>query len=550
MSNHVFTLALVALAGLVLLLVLSDTKNVFGSEKSVVIWDTQHLNKDLNESSDLSRKRGIPADIRLFMAAKNLRYSKVGPSTVRGWFRRRRLGPSSTLVLRGRPQARAQLERSVVVARQQAVRRSRGTCGEYRHIAANFASFEKNTGVQGNGGVLIDFSEGNAATVVGEGSWAKNHAARQVCNMGSCFNSSRPPCSQSPLPIFWYPSKTSPSSSQNPCALIQCAYLHPGVNDAFKKQGEGEASSPFARSVDTPEEACVLIADPGSIHGGGADTPCGEFTWDDLAHWSAVDGVGGRNHVLIMPGCLMACDIVGEDKCYGSIGQAVVASSNLWRGNMRPGFDVMLPQALSGATGELFKLQRQRGRLGETGGPFVDATTPLQGAADWKMKSDKKKDAKSNMYKKKANTTFFNLRARPRSVLVSFRGTTVGVENRWFQHRAVVAAVANDPLARSGEAVVIDVKRKHMNDPNVVCNHYESEHKWPSYLELLLNSSFGFSPGGGGPYSFRFLEILAAGAVPVVTDDLILVSRFQPLVLNIHLCIPFLRAIRSLVVVF
>merc|ERR1711920_492296 len=44
---------------------------------------------------------------------------------------------------------------------------------------------------------------------------------------------------------------------------------------------------------------------------------------------------------------------------------------------------------------------------------------------------------------------------------------------------------------------------------------------WP-FDDLLMNSSYGFAPGGGGPYSFRLYETLAAGAIPVVTDDMIL----------------------------
>ena len=46
------------------------------------------------------------------------------------------------------------------------------------------------------------------------------------------------------------------------------------------------------------------------------------------------------------------------------------------------------------------------------------------------------------------------------------------------------------------------------------------------YTALLLNSTFVFAPGGGGPHSYRFAEVLAAGAVPVTTADLLL--PFEP----------------------
>jgi hypothetical protein len=51
-------------------------------------------------------------------------------------------------------------------------------------------------------------------------------------------------------------------------------------------------------------------------------------------------------------------------------------------------------------------------------------------------------------------------------------------------------------------------------------NHsYDGRH---AYAELLLNSTFVFAPGGEGGHSFRFAEALMAGAIPVVTTDLLL----------------------------
>ena len=41
------------------------------------------------------------------------------------------------------------------------------------------------------------------------------------------------------------------------------------------------------------------------------------------------------------------------------------------------------------------------------------------------------------------------------------------------------------------------------------------------YEELLLNSTFVFYPGGGGTSSYRFAESLEAGAIPVVTSDVL-----------------------------
>ena len=46
------------------------------------------------------------------------------------------------------------------------------------------------------------------------------------------------------------------------------------------------------------------------------------------------------------------------------------------------------------------------------------------------------------------------------------------------------------------------------------------------YVGLLLNSTFAFTPDGGGPHSYRFGEALAAGAIPVVPSHLLL--PFEP----------------------
>lgn len=39
------------------------------------------------------------------------------------------------------------------------------------------------------------------------------------------------------------------------------------------------------------------------------------------------------------------------------------------------------------------------------------------------------------------------------------------------------------------------------------------------YDDWMLDSTFDFAPGGSGPGSYRFVEILAAGGIPVVTTD-------------------------------
>ena len=42
-----------------------------------------------------------------------------------------------------------------------------------------------------------------------------------------------------------------------------------------------------------------------------------------------------------------------------------------------------------------------------------------------------------------------------------------------------------------------------------------------SYDDMILNSTFGFSPGGSSVGSYRFGEILSTGGIPVVTHDVV-----------------------------
>ena len=95
----------------------------------------------------------------------------------------------------------------------------------------------------------------------------------------------------------------------------------------------------------------------------------------------------------------------------------------------------------------------------------------------------------------------------------------------WYQHRYLAAEFLHAPL----DGVVVDVtcmkngtRRPYEHSKSVGAPHRQ---RYP-YSELLLNSTFVFTPGGGGPHSFRFAEGLAAGAVPVVTTDLLL--PFEP----------------------
>ena len=107
---------------------------------------------------------------------------------------------------------------------------------------------------------------------------------------------------------------------------------------------------------------------------------------------------------------------------------------------------------------------------------------------------------------------------RPRRLLLGFKGSIAPLWNAWYQHRWVAAEFLHAPADR----VVIDVRCEGLD--GLMSGYCDCPRV--AYDELLLHSTFAFTPGGGGPHSYRFTEALLAGAIPVVTNDLLL--PFEP----------------------
>ena len=109
--------------------------------------------------------------------------------------------------------------------------------------------------------------------------------------------------------------------------------------------------------------------------------------------------------------------------------------------------------------------------------------------------------------------------SRPRPILLSFRGgiITGGLGTPGYQHRYIAAEYLHDPE----NGVIIEIAC-----PPQPGRFPATDEAKRRYVELLLDSIFGFTFGGAGEYSFRFCEVLYAGGIPVVTSDLVL--PFEP----------------------
>ncbi|KAJ1626083.1 hypothetical protein T492DRAFT_219106 [Pavlovales sp. CCMP2436] len=231
-----------------------------------------------------------------------------------------------------------------------------------------------------------------------------------------------------------------------------------------------------------------------------------------LAHWRAAGGPGGRNHLLLMVQCVWRCDQPGEPSALGSSGEAAVASPSAWRGLFRPGLDLQLLQPWTDTLG------------------IVSARAPPGGWWADAKPAARAHNAHSGL---EAEVGLALPHPRPRPLLLTFRGTIAG-NNRWSSARLLASEWSHEP----GRAVFVSTVDKYAHysraqrqcgtlkhtDPQaeLAAPRAAREAMGGDYVSVLLNSSFGFAPGGAGPYSYRLMEVLSAGSIPVVPDDLLL----------------------------
>lgn len=213
-----------------------------------------------------------------------------------------------------------------------------------------------------------------------------------------------------------------------------------------------------------PAAACFFMWEPFHTTSGGRPPKLRQ--WDSRKFWRAVDGGSGRNHVLLNANCeKKGCDRPGELRSLGSLGSALLAAENAQEGTYRPGFDLLLPIS--------YNLPMER---------LLRTVTPDVGAK--------------------------------KSVLYAFRGSFKH-GTRTYDMRALMHV-----FAPARDDVVVDVMTIGSKDK---CRQYDPVLKRNySYDFLMGNCYFCLAPGGRGPYTFRFLECLSAGSVPVVAEDLLL----------------------------
>lgn len=422
-----------------------------------------------------------PGALRAHLSASQMRWRWQGAphnASLHAWMEDRDLGPTSASTLS--PFRLEELRQRVVAARTRAppgVERGRT---QRFHQLVNFLQQERTEGtlearaaVIGYGGIDASLGLDTAPLLSIHGSWGTGLLPVKLCSMASCFDPCRRACEARPLPVYWY----FRNGSRDPraiCERQQCSWL-------FERLADGGDQT--VRFVDSADDACVFVYTYDSHRRK-------RFQFQDLAHWRAADGVAGRNHILIWPSRLDEWgDLVAPKRRRGSLGEAIVASPNVLRGIFRPGFDFHL---------------------------FLDWTRPM-----------------TEMVERRAQ-----LPSR-RRFLYTFKGSvmtsgTPGLTGRrsstkWNDDRAILGATVpsgtDDALVvvykwafGCARACAAQVDGRPCRKCSIGPAH--ALRNW-SYAALLAASYYSVCPGGVGPFSFRLLEALASGSVPVITSDML-----------------------------
>ncbi len=111
---------------------------------------------------------------------------------------------------------------------------------------------------------------------------------------------------------------------------------------------------------------------------------------------------------------------------------------------------------------------------------------------------------------------------RPRKYLLTFKGSLQDTLQPYYQHRWLAAEFLHQE-----PDVNIDVQCKHKTlwGDTVTFAPYDNPSQ-DNFDDLMVNSTFAFCPGGSHVTSFRFTEVLSAGAIPVLLPEI--VTPFYP----------------------
>jgi hypothetical protein len=122
-----------------------------------------------------------------------------------------------------------------------------------------------------------------------------------------------------------------------------------------------------------------------------------------------------------------------------------------------------------------------------------------------------------------------------RPILLSFRGSIQDTLQPYYQHRWLAAEYLQHPQNGRQRDANKNEQPEDRVEINVQCKHktwwgdlvtiapYDNDNDSTSnsFDTLLLESTFGFCPGGSHVTSYRFSEVLSAGGIPVLLPEVV-----------------------------
>lgn len=400
------------------------------------------------------------------------------------------LGATSQRVLSNH--AQAALKKAIQDKMRYARAHPARNCEGYHPGTPEFDSYEST-----DGSTLANAPGHLSATLTGSGVyiestadwWTVKYAPRKICSMATCFNTMRPACrAPGPLRTFWY----------EPELHIDIWGREELKKSTFPDIDEWPLADWYTR-VNRPEDACLFVVtaavrrvNPSAFKQRKkylwSDERLADFKWSDLEYWTAVDGVPGRNHLIMATTSDVEDDASGIKKPFGPTGDAILSMMAFWKDTFNPNFDIVIPQGLWTR--------------------FMNASVTSE--LPWKI-------------------PWHN---QDRPYLITFRGNVGrnGGPTYGYQIRKIAAEVAHNPE----EGIIIDTVYERRKYPGQFSLRYPWWDKWSvpekcyspasdvGFDQLMYKTLYGYAAAGNGPYTMRSLEVIAGRAVLVTTEDMVL----------------------------
>eukprot|EP00298_Acanthocystis_sp_HF-20_P006087 c16043_g1_i1.p1 GENE.c16043_g1_i1~~c16043_g1_i1.p1 ORF type:complete len:400 (+),score=96.29 c16043_g1_i1:231-1430(+) len=307
------------------------------------------------------------------------------------------------------------------------------------------------------------------------------------CNMQRCFNYSR--CSVEKFGIYIYP---EPSKSP-----IQ-------MTDEYTKILSAIKSSPY--HVTNPEQACIFV--PGfdtlclfnSCHQNPELSSRISHSLRSLSHWD-----GGRNHIVF--------DYSDFLTRY-DVGMAILFKTSVPQRMYRHNFDVVLPlyarfTPSTSMSDEQNNWDFYFGFKNNKSDELVQINKSNKTKSQYVSQSESQKSSK--LFESFDPEKLSNIRpSNQRRYLLSFKGSRYSNFGR-IRNKIRILDNEDDIIIRTSCFLGISFDDDCKKDAERY-NDYD-------YGELLENAKFGLVLPGVGEHSYRLLEVMQAGGIPVIMND-------------------------------